>query len=259
MDSKTIGHIKKFTPLLLVAGYGSRIAEITDNPKCLLEVGGKTILDRHFETWIKLGFKKSIVVLGYKEEMLRKHLKKYDGQIEISYVINEDYRNLGNTYSLKIGLDVANQGILIFDADLVYDLQILKDFVADPAENQILIGKASLNDIECAKTLVDNDNFARLTVDKRVVSAEELKSYSFAGEAIGILKFSKEVTASLLLAANEFLSYKENQIKNWEHLMNIFLLKHQVGIHNLTNEKWIEIDTPEDYQAAQKIFTGAIL
>ena len=45
MDSKTIGHIKKFTPLLLVAGYGSRIAEITDNPKCLLEVGGKTILD----------------------------------------------------------------------------------------------------------------------------------------------------------------------------------------------------------------------
>ena len=257
MDSKTVSRIENFTPLLLVAGYGSRIAEITDNPKCLLEVGGKTILDRHFETWIELGFKKSIVVLGYKEEMLRDHLKRYEDQIEISYVLNEDYRNLGNTYSLKVGLEVAKEGILIFDADLVYDPEILKNFVSDPEENQILVGKASIDDIECAKTLIDTDNFARLTVDKRAVTEDELKSYSFAGEAIGILKFSKDLTSSLLLDANKFLSQEENLLKNWEHLMNIFLLKHNVGIHNLTNDNWIEIDTPEDYQAAQKIFTGA--
>jgi choline kinase len=257
MDTKTMNAFEKFTPLLLVAGYGSRIAEITDNPKCLLELGGKTILDRHFETWIELGFKKSIVVLGFKDEMIREHLKRYEDQIEISYVINEDYRNLGNTYSLKVGLDVATQGILIFDADLVYDAEILKDFTLDPEQNQILVGKASLTDIECAKTLVDGDNFARLTVDKRAVSDEELKSYTFAGEAIGILKFSENITKDLLSDANEFLSHKENLLKNWEHLMNIFLLKHNVGIHNLKNENWIEIDTPEDYEDAKKIFSGA--
>ncbi len=247
---------KKFTPLLLVAGFGSRISEITDNPKCLLELNGKTILDRHFETWIKLGFKESIIVLGFKEEMIRNHLEKYEKQIKINYVLNEDYRNLGNTYSLKIGLDVATQGILIFDGDLVYDSKILEDFTNDPEENQILVGKASLNDIECAKTLVDSNNFARLTVDKRSVSEEELKSYSFAGEAIGILKFTEKVTANLLADANEFLSQKENRLKNWEHLMNVFLLKHDVGIHNLSSDKWIEIDTPEDYEDAKKRFTG---
>ena len=76
---------KKFTPLLLVAGFGSRISEITDNPKCLLELNGKTILDRHFETWIKLGFKESIIVLGFKEEMIRNHLEKYEKQIKINF------------------------------------------------------------------------------------------------------------------------------------------------------------------------------
>jgi choline kinase len=259
MDSKKIRAVEKLTPLLLVAGYGSRIAEITDDPKCLLEVGGKTILDRHFESWIELGFKKSIVVLGFKDQLIRDHLKKYENQIEISFVLNEDYRNLGNTYSLKVGLDVSTQGILIFDADLVYDSQILKNFVEDSEESQILVGKASLNDIECAKTMIDKNNFARLTVDKRAVTEDELEKYSFAGEAIGILKFSHELTNLLLVDAHDFLSHKENHLKNWEHLMNIFLLKHNVGIHHLTIDKWIEIDTPEDYEIAKELFSGANL
>lgn len=254
MDSKAI--INQYTPVLLVAGYGSRIAEITDKPKCLLELAGKTILDRHFESWVELGFNSAIVVLGYKDHLIRERLTKYEDRIEIKYVLNEDFRNLGNTWSLKVGLDVATKGILIFDADLVYDKDILKDFVLDESANQILVGEASLDDIECSKTLINSDNFAKVMADKRAVSEEELQKYTFAGEAIGILKFSKELTQELSKEADDFLSQQENLLKNWEHLMNIFLLKHNIGVHNLTNPNWIEIDTPEDYNDAKKIFEG---
>ncbi len=257
MDSRTLA--KNYTPLLLAAGYGSRIAEITKNPKCLLDIAGKTILDRHLETWVKLGFKKAIIVLGFKADLIKNHLESYQDQIEITFVLNEDYRNLGNTYSLKIGLEMASTGVLVFDADLVYHEDILREFIEDLKADQILTGKASLSDIECTKALIDQDGFVRLTVDKRAVTDEELRTYRFVGEAIGILKFSQQTRLLLLKEAQGFLSLKENLLKNWEYLMNIFLLKHDIGIHSLTHPSWIEIDTPEDYKKANEIFLEANL
>jgi choline kinase len=246
--------MSNLTALVLAAGYGSRIADVTDNPKSLLMVNGKTLMEWHLISLKKVGVKKLVVVTGYKRDVLEAYLNDFRNDFEITYAINEDYRVKGNTYSMLFGLEKVEGSFLLFDADLIYDTAILKAFVDDKNPNQILVGNSSIDDIECSKAMVDRDGFVRMTIDKRAVSKEEREKYSFAGEAIGIIKYSAEYRDEMYKACQDFLSHPENISKNWEHVMNEFLLTHNMSSVKTVSDRWIEIDNKEDLERAKGMF-----
>lgn len=244
------------TFVLLAAGFGSRISEITDKPKSLLEINGKSILRHHLDSWKELGVKNVNIVVGYKKELLIEACREYEDHFNLNFIFNNDFRNCGNTFSLFSGIKNIDTSCIVFDADLVYEAIILKDFFEDSVGDQVLIGKGSLEDIESTKILIDEARFVRKMVDKRSVTVEELEGFDFTGEAIGILKFSKENTKVLATHAEKFLTKESNLNLNWEYLLNEYVLENDVSIHETDSVKWIEIDTPEDYQDACDIFKG---
>ena len=243
-----------YTALILAAGYGSRIADVTDQPKSLLNVNGKPLMDWHFEAWKSVGIRNVVVVTGYKRDVLESYLSKFKSDFDIHFAVNEDYRVKGNTYSFLYGLEKTKGDFLLFDADLIYDPKILKSFIEDKTPNQILVGESSIDDIESAKTMIDKDGFVRMTIDKRAVSEEERKKFTFAGEAIGILKFSESYREDMHNACKKFLSDEKNISKNWEHVMNEFLLNHDMSIHQAVSDRWVEIDNKEDLEKAKRLF-----
>jgi choline kinase len=246
--------MSNLTALILAAGYGSRIADVTTDPKSLLKIAGKTLMDWHFESLKSVGIQNVVVVTGYKREVLEDYLGKFKNDFNLEFAVNDDYKVKGNTYSFFYGLEKVKTGFLLFDADLIYDTNILRKFVEDRTENQILVGSGSINDIESAKAMLDADGYVRMTIDKREVSEAEKQKYKFAGEAIGILKYSKEYRDDMYLSCKSFLSHPENISKNWEHVMNEFLLTHDMSVQETVNEKWVEIDNREDYEHAKELF-----
>ncbi|MBC7538968.1 MAG: phosphocholine cytidylyltransferase family protein [Bacteriovorax sp.] len=246
--------MSQLTALILAAGYGSRISDVTDDPKSLLQINGKSLMDWHFEAWKEVGIRNVVVVTGYKRDVLEAYLEKYKMDFDIHYAVNEDYRVKGNTYSFLYGLEKTQGDFLLFDADLIYDTKILKSFIEDITPNQILVGESSIDDIECAKTMIDEDGFVRMTIDKRAVSEEERKRFTFAGEAIGILKFSEAFRDDMYNACKSFLADEKNISKNWEHVMNEFLLNHDMSIHQAFSDRWVEIDNKEDLEKAKRLF-----
>ena len=227
---------------------------LTDDPKCLLRIGGKSLLEHHFETWKGLGIRNVHLVLGYKGTRIREFAERYAADFDLSFSFNEDYRRQGNTFSLYLGIRDLCGSCLIFDADLIYEARLLEDFLNDDHENQMLVGRGSLSDIECTKVLVDERAQVCVLADKRSVREEELQRYRFVGEAVGVLKFSGEYTQHLAKMAEEFLSKEENLPLNWEHLLNGFIREKDVGVHCFEQGKWIEIDTPEDFESARHMF-----
>jgi choline kinase len=246
--------MKKITALILAAGYGSRISDVTTDPKSLLKIKDKTLMEWHLDSLKKNGIKDVVVVTGYKREVLEDYLGQFKNDFNITFAINDDYRVKGNTYSLFYGLEKVGSDFLLFDADLIYEANILKAFVEDSNPNQILVGESSIDDIECAKAMIDQDGFVRMTIDKRAVSQEERKIYKFAGEAIGILKFSKTYRDDMFNGCQKFLADEANVSKNWEHVMNEFLMTHEMATHQSISSKWVEIDNREDFERAKKIF-----
>lgn len=250
-ETKTMSGI---TALILAAGYGSRIADVTLNPKSLLPINEKALMDWHFESLATVGIKDVVVVTGYKREVLEDYLQKFKSNFNLQFAVNDDYKIKGNTYSLFFGLEKVETDFLLFDADLIYETEILRAFVKDNNPNQILVGESSIDDIESAKAMIDQDGFVRMTIDKRAVTEEECAKYKFAGEAIGILKFSKEYRDDMFNECRKFLADEKNISKNWEHVMNEFLHMHDMGIHQSVSNKWVEIDNREDYERAQQLF-----
>jgi choline kinase len=57
--------------LILAAGRGSRMKSLTDDrPKCLVELGGRTLLDWQLQALRAAGISEIAIVTGYKRELL---------------------------------------------------------------------------------------------------------------------------------------------------------------------------------------------
>ena len=63
--------------IMLAAGVGKRMSAVTNViPKCLIEIGDKTLLERHLETISLLGIKDIVFVVGHFKEKIKKNRRK---------------------------------------------------------------------------------------------------------------------------------------------------------------------------------------
>ena len=246
--------INNLSAIFLLAGYGKRISNLTSKPKCLLKINNQTIISRNLKILKELKIKNIILVLGFKKELIKKEIINYKKYFKFNYVYNENYKKFGNSYSLLIGLKKTKGKAIIFDGDLIYSKKILENFLLKGHHSSFLIGKNTIDDIECAKALADNNGFVRKTVDKRAVNKFELKKFKFIGEAIGILRISNKIRKLMTNELKKFFKIKKNLILNWEHFMNEFLKDNIIMYNKTSSSKWIEIDTKKDYLKATSLF-----
>ena len=62
--------------LILAGGFGTRLAEYTDNiPKPMVPIGGRPIIEHIMETFSKYGHKDFLIAAGYKGNILADHFK----------------------------------------------------------------------------------------------------------------------------------------------------------------------------------------
>lgn len=75
--------------VILAGGFGSRLAEETDNrPKPMVEIGGRPILWHIMRYYAHFGFKEFIIALGYKGNEIKRYFRD---QYELSGNMKIDY------------------------------------------------------------------------------------------------------------------------------------------------------------------------
>ncbi len=241
--------------VVLAAGAGTRIASETSDPKSLLEVCGKSLIRHHLEHLEALGFEDIVVVVGYRKELLRSHLAGHSSGVRIRTVENEDFTRLGNGVSLCLGLKQVTGPCIVIDGDLVYERDVMGGFLKGDPEDCVLVGPGQMADIESTKTVTDGTGLVTSLVDKRALLPHEEEG--FLGEAMGVLMFTETRRRALLCGAERFFGDEGNLLKNWEHLINFCLPDQPLVARFVDTGRWIEIDTPEDYAEARRLFERA--
>ncbi|HHJ16852.1 MAG TPA: phosphocholine cytidylyltransferase family protein [Gammaproteobacteria bacterium] len=118
------------TALLLAAGTGTRLRPLTRNaPKCLTEVGDRPILDRLIHNLRAKGINRLVVVLGHQGDQIRKFLRHKAGDMRVDYVVNPDYRTTNNLYSLWLARQQIQESFLLVESDLVFEARMLDDML----------------------------------------------------------------------------------------------------------------------------------
>lgn len=237
--------------IILAAGVGSRIRPLTDNcPKSLLKVDGKTILEMMISHLQDCGINEVVFVLGYLEEQIKDFVKTNFPDLKAYFITNERFAETNTGFSLMLTKDLIKESTFIkFDADVVFDKKILKKLIECDYANCLCIDKNINLDAEEIKVIVKDDN-------QVLKASKTVNPKDAVGESIGIEKISGE-TAKLLFAELErMMEDKQNHQEYYEGAYERLIAKgvpfHALDISGL---KWTEIDTKEDFAAAERIFS----
>ena len=242
--------------IMLAAGKGSRLGKYTkDNTKCMLNVHGKTLLERAIDALLEANIKDFIIVLGYKGENVKKYIKEkeLDKKINITYIDNNVYDITNNIYSLYLAKDyLVKDDTILLESDLIYDTSIVKKLVDSKYESAALIAKYE-EWMDGTVVTLNKDNTINSFVEKKDFNYNEVNNYY---KTVNIYKFSKEFSKRF------YIPFLESYIKvygnndYYELVLKVISGLKEVKLHGLplNNEPWYEIDDSQDYDIANAIF-----
>ncbi len=238
--------------VLLAAGQATRLRPLTDNcPKCLLSVGGETILARSVRLLAQRGLTRFTVVDGFCGEMIRTALTSGFPALDFTFIRNDDYRTTNNAWSLMLADCRGDEPIFLLDSDIVFDPGVLDVILDHPAPNRLgLRTTGSVGDEEMKVRLDQRGLVVELTKEMPVNEA--------AGESVGLEVFSAEFTATLSDVLQRRMKTDGYVNEYYEEAFNeIARAGHAIAPVDLGSLRCMEIDTAEDLAAACKVF-GAV-
>jgi choline kinase len=230
--------------IILAAGVGKRFKEITDHrPKCLIEVQGKTLLERTLTALHAAGISQAIVVIGYRSEMIRQRIGSTCRGVQVRYVLNRQYEK-GAILSLLSARDEFDDDILIMDADVLFPVAMLTRLIRSSHPNCFLLDGSAKNTGEEQMLLARGGRVLNIV---RGGSGD----FDVIGESVGFLKVSRR-DAPLLRAILEDLVAKGRDMIEHEEAYPVFLSQRVVGFERVDDLPWTEIDFPEDLERAER-------
>lgn len=242
----------ELTAVILAAGSGTRLRPLTlETPKCLLDVGGKTILARQLERVAAAGISRAVVVTGYLADQVEGHLRDHRPPVEVTLAPNPHYATTGNCVSvLAARTRVATGGIVLCDGDVVLTGDALDRLAGDAAASALLLDTETRLGEEEMKALLDAQGVVR-RISKQLPPAES------AGESIGVQKISGTAlpifwaTLESMREAGDDQGYYEDAFQRMIHAGVPFRTV-PIGHH-----EWTEIDDLADLEDARARFRSS--
>ena len=225
--------------IILAAGKGKRLDTISGAyPKCLLEVGGVSLIERQIQILRAAGLDKITVVIGFGAEYVREHCGP-----EISYVENELHAETNSLYSLWLTRDLLADGFVVLNADVLFHEQMLIDLLSSDHEDALLIS------YQPRATLGEEEMKVKVQHGRVVDISKQMDPAEADGENVGIVKFGPAGAALLVEKMNELVAAGNR--KAWApQAFFEFAAARPLYAISTNNHPWIEIDFPEDYARA---------
>ena len=238
--------------IIIAAGMGSRLEHHTaERPKCMVEVGGRTILSHQLEAMRAHGVEDLHIVRGYLADRL-----VVPGA---TYWHNPDYRRNNILHSLFCAEEALKGPLLTSYSDIVYGAPVIEQLLQSEAEMALVVdrrwgeayeGRAD-HPVEQAE-LVEVEA-GRVTKIGKWVGPERA-----LGEFIGLAKFSAQGTERLVEAWREARARYDDEAP-FQHaerfrkayLCDLFmeLIDRGERLEAVVIEGgWREIDTVEDLE-----------
>ena len=245
----------KTKALIVAAGLGSRLKKHTENlPKCMLDFGGKTLLQKQLDAYRNCGVEDIFVIRGYKKEKIN-----YKG---LRYFENTDYRNNNILNSIFYAEKIINGNIIIAYSDILFDSSVVQrilnsnhdiSVVVDIDWRGYYIGRKD-HPVTEAENVIFNSNNEVEKIGKINTSSQEVH-----GEFIGMIKLSNRGTEIFKEHFNRLKKiywnkpFQRAKIFQKAYLTDFIQELVDIGIkvHCVIIESgWKEIDTVEDYKKA---------
>ena len=245
--------------IIIAAGSGKRISEdVKDLPKSLLMVNGKPIIAYQIQALKQAGINDIIVITGA-------HSEKFEIE-NVRYIKAHHYNEHDILGSLLEAKDFLKNDVLVLYSDIIFESKILRQILDSKGDVSIAIDmaweKMYEGIMEHPKYEAEN---VQLNKAKKIIKIEKniKNKNNDVGEFLGIIKFSPYGSGLFVKQYEELIkthvgTFQQAPSVSKAYLTDMIqeLVDSKIDVEPvIISGKWCEIDTNQDLERAQKMFS----
>jgi choline kinase len=244
--------------IILAAGQGKRLADSNPDvpPRCLLEVGGRSLLDRQLETLFHEGIRQVTLVTGYKAGLVVEHVGTLEKRPEVAFVYNPAFER-GSVMSLLAAYDALTSGdkVLVLDGGVLFHPRVMQSLIESPHTNCFLIDREFDPGDGAIRFAMDRDKMAEFRN-----SFLNSPCYEVFGRSLGIYKFDLMIAAEIARVCQTYEAEGLLGAPHEEPLRDVLLANPEsFGCEDVSGMPWAAVNQPEDAEVANRQVLPAIL
>jgi phosphoenolpyruvate phosphomutase len=245
--------------IVLAAGYEPQLMPlIQDRPKTMLDVRGRTILERQVATLRRCGIRDVVVVRGYRKERV-----DVPG---VRFVDNDRFADTGELYSLFRAEDEIAGPVVLLYGDIIFDAAILEKLLRTGADAAVVVDRAFWDacraglapppgplDLVVTETAPNGRRFVPPEGGSRILRiGPEVAAADAHGEFIGMAYFSAAGAQALRRVHAELQAARAEGLERASvtHLLQALVDRGEPVVAVDIHKGWMEIDSFEDYRRA---------
>lgn len=232
--------------VILAAGRGVRLGPISgDTPKCLLDLGGLTVLEFQIRTLQAIGIQAICVVAGHEEGKVREAVADL---ARVTVISNPVYAKTNSLYSLWLARNWVTGGFLCVNGDLIAHPEVFRR-VAAADGCALAFDSGSGQEDEHMKIQMDGSHLLRI--------GKDLAAPAVHGENLGVLRFTNEGAAQLFAEAAAAVAAGGHM--SWApSVLNRIAPSTPIRCVDVRGLPWVEVDFPRDLAYAREVVWPSI-
>jgi len=243
----------KYKGLVLAAGRGSRMGGMTeDHPKCLTQLGGRSLLQWQTNAMKKAGLDKTTIVTGYLSETLEDY--------GFETIKNPEWSTSNMVVSLLYAKEFINEPTIVSYSDIVFGSKAVSALIESPGDFVLAYDRQWLDlwqqrfddPLDDAESFIIDDEGKVSDIGGKVDDVRKIM-----GQYMGLFKITPRGMRWVLelIADNPNLRDKLDMTA----LINL-LIKLGRPIYGVPLDGgWCEVDTPSDLKVAESLWTKSVL
>jgi choline kinase len=226
--------------ILLAAGSGRRLQR--PSPKCLVEIGGVTLLTRALRALAAVGVHEAGIVVGYRHDLIDAELSGHPPAIPVVCFKNDAFLR-GSVRSLWVAREALQGPVLVMDADVLFPVHLLQRLVASSHVNCVLADpRSSFTGEEMMLTRIDDRTWD--------ITRGVLEPSHIIGEGVGFYKLEDGAAQSLRALLDDWMTGGRDG-EEYEEVFRVLFKSAVFGYELVGDLPWTEIDFPEDIHKAE--------
>ena len=239
--------------IILAAGQGTRLQPLTSQqPKCMVPVHGRPLLGYMLEALEAVGVKRTVLVVGYRDDRIRAAFGTRLDRMALDYVPNPDFATTNNIYSLWLAREHVESDFLLLESDLLLDFGIFEDITRAEGPATALVDEHR-NFMDGTVVVADG------TVAERMVLKRDQPpgfDFSRALKTVNVYRFSRDFAVDTYFPAlGQYVAEGRND--QYYEAVLADLVKGgaaSLGLCQTGGRRWAEIDDVDDLRAAERLF-----
>jgi len=227
-----------------------------DAPRVMLDVKGKTILERQVEALQAAGIRDVTVVRGYRKEQVR--------VAGARLVDNDRFGETGELYSLLRAGDALAGPFVVLYGDIVFEQSVLERLLRTTADVAVVVDRSFPDllrageaprgsDLVVTDTPPNGRRFVATERGSRVLRiGPEVPPEEAHGEFIGLAAFSQAGAARLHTVHDELARQRAEGLDraSLTHVLQALVERDEPVVAIEIHKGWMEIESFDDYRRA---------